>query len=131
MAMVLCGTDIRSGAFGAREEHHTRMRGPFQQVYLIAVRAERSAEDAKGAEGLAEMQNDDDAHLGSENVLSLASGGGDERTACPPTRQRTCRPRVPTFQRRVDGPDFARVGSQEKRAEAGSRGRSPTGEVRR
>jgi len=133
MAMVLCGTDMKGGAFGAWTSYNTRVRRGFQQVYRRSFEGadEETAEDAKGTEGLAGARDGDDAPTGYENVLSLATGGRDERPARPLSWQRTRGPRVPTFRRLVDRPDFARVWGKGKGAEAGSRGRSPSREEMR
>ena len=124
--MVLCGTDMISGAFGARIGYNTRVRRGFQQVYRRSFEAaeEETAEDAKGTEGLAETWGGDDAHTGYENVVSFASGGRDERPARPLSLRRTRGPRVPTFRRLVDSSDFARAWCKGRGAEVGSRGRS-------
>jgi hypothetical protein len=133
MAMVLCGTDMKGGAFGAWTSYNTRVRRGFQQVYRRSFEGadEETAEDAKGTEGLAGARDGDDAPTGYENVLSLATGGRDERPARPLSWQRTRGPRVPTFRRLVDRPDFARVWGKRKGAEDGSRGRSPSREEMR
>ena len=130
MAMVLCGTDMRGGAFWAWTSHNTRVRRGFQQVYRRSYEGaeDETAEDAKGTEGLAGARDGDDAPTGYENVVSLASGGRDERPARPLSWQRTSGSRVSTFRRLVDNPDFARVWCKGKGAEAGSGRRSPSRE---
>jgi hypothetical protein len=133
MAMVLCGTDMKGGAFGAWTSHNTCVGIGFQPVYRRSFEGadEETAEDAKGTEGLAGARDGDDAPTGYENVLSSATGGRDERPARPLSWQRTRGPRVPTFRRLVDRPDFARVWGKRKGAEDGSRGRSPSREEMR
>jgi hypothetical protein len=121
---------MRSCAFWAWTSHNTRVRRGFQQVYRRSYEGaeEETAEDAKGTEGLAGARDGDDAPTGYENVVSLASGGRDERPARPLSWQRTSGPRVSTFRRLVDNPDFARVWCKGKGAEAGSGRRSPSRE---